>query len=166
MKNAVDHHDPWLPNIWTANAVILRLVENNGLPIEHDIDKGLSPLGEIQRVSKNQPRKGIMFYGSGGNPSIKGVALPNPNSKAATAGATFESVQTVSNKLNMTMEQICERGSPIAVILAGDVLPLNSKTPISNRRRVAPCLRRCTWECTAPNGVSKKSLLKLTTSLP
>jgi hypothetical protein len=50
MKKAVDHHDPWLSNVWTANAMILCLAEKNGMPIDTDIDSGLSPLGEIQRL--------------------------------------------------------------------------------------------------------------------
>jgi hypothetical protein len=123
LKKAVDHHDPWLSNVWTANAMILRLVEKNGMPTDTDIDSGLSPLGEIQRLQKNRARKGFEFYGSGGNPVVTGFVRPNANAKGSTEGATFETCQTVSNKLNFTMEQICERGCPMVVILGGDVLP-------------------------------------------
>jgi hypothetical protein len=125
MKKSIDHHDVWLPNVWGANCVILRLAEKNGTPLgPGDIIEGLSPLGEVQRIhSKDHNRRGFEFYGSGGNPVITGLVLPNANSRVGGDGATFESGQTILNHLNQTMELICERASPIVVVLAGDVLP-------------------------------------------
>lgn len=125
MKKAVDHHDVWLPNVWGANCVILRLAEKNGTPLgPGNIIDGLSPVGEVQRIiSKDHNRRGFEFYGSGGNPVVTGLVLPNSNAKVAGDGATFESGQTILNNLNQTMELICERGTPIVVVLAGDVFP-------------------------------------------
>jgi hypothetical protein len=53
------------------------------------------------------------FYSLGGNPVISGFASPDAKtrkmaSKTAVEGAIFESNQTITNKMNSVMQQICE----------------------------------------------------------
>jgi hypothetical protein len=129
MKKGRGFNDAWLPNISMANAMIIRIREKNGLPIDTDIQLGQSPLGEMIRIDQGLARLGFEFYGSGGNPITNGAAPASANSKGATnesgarEGATFETAQTIRNQVNATMEQLCERGTPICVFGAGKVLP-------------------------------------------
>ena len=44
-------------------------------------------------------------------------------------GATFESSQTITNKMNYVMQQICELSRPVAVFLSGAVLPKTCYDP-------------------------------------
>lgn len=46
-----------------------------------------------------------------------------------SAGAFFETAQTIRNKYNATMEQICENGTPIVVFVAGRALPHSCYDP-------------------------------------
>jgi hypothetical protein len=130
MKNSVDHHDAWHPNYWWSETVILRLVAKSGLPVDVDIVDGMSPVGELMRIDKGLPRTGFSFHGSGGGSVITGLAPPDAKarktiSKEAAEGATFETAQTVMNKNNRTMEQICESGRAVKVYLSGDVVPVS-----------------------------------------
>ena len=131
LKRKTGHSEAWANNIWMANAIILRVVEKNGLPLEQEVVDGQSPIGEILRIRSSRKREGFEFHGSGGNPVVNGATPADANSKGATSstgardGATFETNQSVSNKLNLVMEQICERGTPIVVFAAGKVLPDN-----------------------------------------
>ena len=118
------------------------------MPYGEEIESGLSPLGEIQRLQSGKPRSGFVFYGSGGNPVQNGLVSPSPKTKVSGAGATFETCQTVLNKLNYTMEQICERGSPIVVVLAGSVLPNKYKDPalgLSEEQAMYMGVYQVTW---------------------
>ena len=118
LNRKTGHSEAWATNIWMANAIIIRVVEKNGLPIDSDVLNSQSPIGEILRIRAGQKREGFEFHGSGGNPVINGATPANANSKGATSsigardGASFETSQSVTNKLNLVMEQICERGSP------------------------------------------------------
>jgi hypothetical protein len=84
-----------------------------------------------ERVSKEtSSRLGFNFHGSGGNAAIAGDVPSDAQSKktstsTAVAGATFESSQTILNKHNAVMEQVCENGTPVVVFVAGDALPKN-----------------------------------------
>ena len=115
--------------MWQAGCCIFRLPEKNGLPVDVAIESGMSPLGEVIRVVQGMARLGFCFFGSGGVPVVNGFVSPSANSKAATDssgardGATFETAQSVSNKANFTMDQLCERGTPIAMFVAGKALP-------------------------------------------
>jgi hypothetical protein len=104
-------------------------LKKNGLPVDVPIKDGMSPLGEVMRITHGLLLLGFHFYGSGGVPVVNGFVSPSANSKAATDssggrdGATFETAQTVENKVNFTMDQLCERGSIIAMFVAGKALP-------------------------------------------
>jgi hypothetical protein len=129
MKNAVDHHDAWHPFFWCADAINLRLPPKSGLDVSLPIIEGQSPIGEILRIDEGLPRLGFPFHGSGGNAVTNGLAPPDAKafkctSQGAAVGATFETAQTVSNKMNRVMEQICESGMPLKVFLSGEMLPL------------------------------------------
>ena len=136
MKKQVEFNDAWSTVLSFANAIILRMPEKNGLPVDAPIDKGRSPLGEVMRVRDNpSSRTGFDFHGSGGNAAIAGAVPPDARSKktvsdTAAAGATFEGAQTITNKHNAIMEQICENGTPIVVFVAGDALPKDYYDPV------------------------------------
>jgi hypothetical protein len=71
----------------------------------------------------------------GGNPVISGFVSPDGKArktapKTAMEGAIFESTQTVTNKMNSVMQQICETSRPLAVFLSGYVLPKSCYDPI------------------------------------
>ncbi len=129
LKQGKGFNDAWNSDVLQAGACILRLPEKNGLPVQSPIAIGMSPLGEVMRVVAGKKRLGLTFYGSGGTPVVNGFVSPSPNSQAATNvsggrnGATFETPQTVENKANLTMDQLCERGSPIPIFVTGKVLP-------------------------------------------
>jgi hypothetical protein len=128
MKNSVDHHDAWLSNFWSSDTVIPRIAGKSGLPVEVEIIKGMSPIGELLRIDAGLPRIGFPFHGSGGNAVTNGLAPPSATAHKTTSGtaaegATFESSQSVLNKNNRVMLQICEASRPVKVFLAGDVLP-------------------------------------------
>jgi hypothetical protein len=111
-----------------ANAIILCLPEKNALPTDLPIEEGMSPIGELLRIDQGVARKGFDFYGSRGNPVINGFVSPDAKSwkttyQSAAEGATFESAQTVANKSNFVMQQLCEHDQPVAVFLLGHVLP-------------------------------------------
>jgi hypothetical protein len=127
LKKSMDYNDSWLSNIWLANAFVLRLPEKNGIPFDLPIKHGLSPIGELLGIDAHQERLGFYFYGSGGNPVISGFVSPNAKnrktaSKTGVEGAIFESTQTITNKMNSVMQQICEISRPLAVFLSGTVL--------------------------------------------
>ena len=128
LKKSMDYNDPWLTNIWMANALVLRLPVKNGLPTNLPVEEGLSPLGELLRIDAHDSRLGFFFYGSGGNPVVTGFASPDPNtcrtaSITAVEGACFENTQKVTNKMNLVMQQICEQSRPVVVFLSGACLP-------------------------------------------
>ena len=89
---------------------------------------------------------------------MNGFVSPSANSKATTDfsgardGATFETAQTVENKTNFTMDQLCERGSPIAMFVSGKALPLQfhdqTLTPASEQAMYMGTFRvmRCEQE--------------------
>jgi hypothetical protein len=135
LKKGKGFNDAWNQDIWAANACVFRLPEKNGLPVDVPIISGLSPLGEVLRVLGNQPRLGFIFYGSGGVPVVNGFVSPSANSKAATDatggrdGATFEAPQTVANKANFTMDQLCERGTPVPMFATGKAFPVRFYDP-------------------------------------
>ena len=128
MKNAVDHHDAWHSHYWNADGLNLRLPPKSGLPIDSEIIEAKSPIGELLRIDDGRAREGFIFYGSGGNPVINGLAPPDAKAKKtvsrdAAEGATFETCQSILNKMNRIMQQICESGRPLKVFLSGDMLP-------------------------------------------
>jgi hypothetical protein len=100
----------------------LRLAEKNGLPFDVPIGEGMSTLGEVTRIVASILAIGFFFFGSGGVPVANGFVSPSATSKAATDssgarnGATFEAAQTVANKANFTIDQLCELGTPIAFL--------------------------------------------------
>jgi hypothetical protein len=129
-------------NVWQANGLGLRIIEKNGLTLFPSImNDGVSarpgslidsdsPLGEVERIwSESRVREGFPVNASGGNAVIAGLVLPNARGAVAGDGATFETAQSVSNKLNHIVELICERGTPISVFLAGDILPVKYHDP-------------------------------------
>ncbi|WP_288993368.1 hypothetical protein, partial [uncultured Marinobacter sp.] len=139
LKKSTDYNDPWLANIWLANAIVLRIPEKNGLPFDLPIQEGMSPIGELLRIDEGKERLGFYFYGSGGNPVISGFVSPDAKARktatmTAVEGATFESTQTITNKMNSVMEQICESSRPVAVFLAGSVLPKSCYDPNLQKR--------------------------------
>jgi hypothetical protein len=73
MKNSVDHHDAWVSNYWGSETVILRLPPKSGLPVDVDIELGMSPMGELLRIDKDLDRIGFSFHGSGGGCVIIGL---------------------------------------------------------------------------------------------
>jgi hypothetical protein len=128
MKNAVDHHDAWHSYFWSADGLNLRLPPKSGLPVNCKIIEGHSPIGELLRIDSGRRRLGFRFHGSGGNPVINGLAPPDAKARKTTTkdaaeGATFETPQSVLNKMNQIMQQICESGRPLKVFLSGDILP-------------------------------------------
>ena len=128
MKNAKEHHDAWHSDFWKANAINLRLPSKSALPINLPIIEGRSPIGELQRIDAGLERLGCDFNGSGGGNVINGLAPPDPKSKKtaskhAAVGATFETSQTCTNKMNLVMEQICESIRVVSLYLSGDMLP-------------------------------------------
>jgi hypothetical protein len=129
LKKGKGFNDAWTPEISQCGCGIFRLAEKNGLPTDEPIPSGMSPLGELLRIVAFLLRIGFYFFGSGGVPVVNGFVSPSANSKAATDadgarnGATFETAQTVDNRCNYTMDQLCERGPPIPMFLAGKALP-------------------------------------------
>lgn len=129
LKKGKGFNDAWNHDVSVASTCIFRLPEKNGLPVDVPVIAGSSPLGEMMRIVDKQERLGFNFFGSGGVPVVNGFVSPSANSRAATDlsggrdGATFETAQTVANKANYTMDQLCERGTPIAMFVAGKALP-------------------------------------------
>jgi hypothetical protein len=129
LKQGTSYNDAWNPDIWQLGCCIFRLPEKNGLPVDGTIETGLSPLGELIRIFRGLARHGFIFFGSGGVPVVNGFVSPSANSRAATDfsgsrdGATFEAAQSVSNKANYSMDQLCERGSPVPMFVTGNALP-------------------------------------------
>jgi hypothetical protein len=137
-KSGKEFDDVWHSNAWQADALGLRTIEKNGLTVFPSVaNDGMSawpgalvdtdsPSGEVEcDLSVSHAREGFPANASGGNAVIAGLVLPN----VAGDGATFETAQSVSNKLNHAMELICEQGTPISVFLAGDMLPEKCHDP-------------------------------------
>ena len=130
LKKGKGFNDAWSPDVWQAGCGILRLPEKNGLPFDVPIANGMSPLGEVMRIVACVRPIGFFFFGSGGVPVVNGFVSPSAGSKAATDssgardGATFEAAQTVANKVNFAMDQLCELGTPIAFFVSGKALPV------------------------------------------
>jgi hypothetical protein len=115
--------------VLVASAGVFHIPEKNGLPVDVPILGGMSPLGEVMRIGEGVEHLGFCFYGSGGTPVVNGFVSPSANSKAAmdSSGArekaTFETAQTVANKINFTMDHLCEAGTPLALCVTGKALP-------------------------------------------
>ena len=157
LKKGIGFNDAWNSDIWQTGCAIFRLAEKNGLPTDGPIEEGMSPLGEVIRIFNGILQKGFFFYGSGGVPVVNGFVSPSANSKAATDatgardGATFEAAQTVENKVNFTIDQVCERGCPLAMFIAGKALPAkyrDESLPPGEQCMYlgAACVRQCEQE--------------------
>jgi hypothetical protein len=132
-------HDAWNPDFWQTGCGILRLAEKNGLPFDVPIGEGMSPLGEVMRIVASTLAIGFFFFGSGGVPVANGFVSPSASSKAAKnssgarGGATFEAAQTVANKVNFTMDQLCELGTPIAFFVSRKPFLSDFMIPVCQR---------------------------------
>jgi hypothetical protein len=154
LKKGKGFNDAWNSDVWQAGACRFRLPEKNGLPVDVPIEDGMSPLGEVMRIMHGLLLLGFHFYGSGGVLVVNGFVSPSANSKAATDssggrdGATFETAQTVENKVNFTMDQLCERGSIIAMFVAGKALPaeFHDKSLPPAMHLGTYCVRQCAQE--------------------
>ena len=82
------------------NSIILRLPEKNylSIPGKESEFNGCDPLSEFERVKRNDERKGLVIYASGGNPVVLGSTTPNPSAKVNNTCANFEKRQLLSNK--------------------------------------------------------------------
>jgi hypothetical protein len=138
LKVGKEFNDVWHSNVWQANDLGLRIIEKNGLTLFPSIVNDCvsarpgslvdsdSPLGEVERIwSESRVREGFPVNAA----VITGLVLPNARGAVAGDGATFKTAQSVSDKLNHTMELICERGTPISVFIAGDILPVKCHDP-------------------------------------
>jgi hypothetical protein len=137
LKKKKDHHDTWAHDLWLLNCLIFRLPGKNALPVVCEINEGMAPLGEVMRVLENffvvgmaaqqngrsDGRKGCQFFGSGANGVVSGANPSDPKKNDVRESATFETYQTIKNKLNSVIVLVCEKRTPLVVIVAGPIFP-------------------------------------------